>query len=766
MKKNYLLLLAVIFVTQSIAVAQNTSLSQVSTAKLPAITDTMVVRCAKRTAQLLMDTSRYDRHQGIRLERLFTPHELKYLAAQGLNETVYLFKLVNENLPANMRVVFLTDEDRTVVTDNNPLILRSLRATIAKGPSQIFQSQWKENIYQAYMARHYGTNLFNTITLTAALREIREKPDLEIIDHDNQTVSLRQLRARNGSEQKAVADLRMHTIPGPGISTTSAAENYRRALFALIDLQLNDIRKHPQSQQLLNEMANDLRKGTRSNILIALQSSHLFDANVPNNQGLVLLTESDVMADSVIAANARDKATELMILTCLHYGERDAVKLFGQLVKGNGAVPAGVQTFGKDRLRQLTDHGTEQFKYLNVTPEKMDKITNADLVILATASPEVPEQVSQNAYLSTQVTVPEVGRSIVNTYNTNTTTTAVILNPAISLSSRHIEYRAADDPIDFVPEMQNGQYFDQRGSRVTQNGIELRLTSDLYFSNPLKMMKRGVKPVIYPEFGLIAGIGTRDVGQDQSTTIGPLGPVPQFSSMYYNWGTHLGLNIGPFMFGIDGTILSTTVADNPQERFFDLSQGMTYYRYQLLTHILNLGSSKKDTHFTIDLDLAGETNNEGFGNLASTQGTDSQIQSARWYEDYNRVHPAGGYDAALAKDLLNNGYVKASYTSSNYAALDAGIQLSGWKLTVTGGLYNLHTRTGYQVYDNLISNTWHGNFFGAVGLAYRFQPKRYDHTETKKQSTSTKGEEVNITNNTSTVPGLRDHAIFTNQRKK
>ena len=165
----------------------------------------------------------------------------------------------------------------------------------------------------------------------------------------------------------------------------------------------------------------------------------------------------------------------------------------------------------------------------------------------------------------------------------------VLFDPRISLGSRHTDYRAAFDPVDFVPEFLNGTYLNQKGSRVTQNGLELRLESDIYFSNPLKIVEKGVKPVIFPEFGVIAGAGPRNVGYDNSSTLGPLGAVPQFQDTYFNLGGHLGLNVGPFLLETEATYLSTGTRDIPTERFFDLSQGMTYYRYTGLAHVMNLG---------------------------------------------------------------------------------------------------------------------------------------------------------------------------------
>jgi len=253
------------------------------------------------------------------------------------------------------------------------------------------------------------------------------------------------------------------------------------------------------------------------------------------------------------------------------------------------------------------------------------------------------------------------------------------------------------------------------------------------------------------------------VGYDQSTTPGPLGAVPEFQSRYVTWGGHIGLNVGPVMLGADATIMSTPVAATPDERFFDLSQGMTYYRYELLTHIWYIGM-KNNYALTFDLDLVGESNNEGFGNLTSEQGTDAQIKSAQWYRDYNAVHAGGVYNQALATSLLNSGYVKASYPSANYAAVKVGLAKSNFKLVGTLGLYNIYTRTGEQIYDHLLSNTLKGDAFGSIGLTYNFGSKSHTSKSTKMDSYSTTNPTHNVqetsSDASSVYTGPRDHYII------
>lgn len=748
--------------------APNESLTKDSLSTRLLKADSRLLGCAVKAADMLKDTTKFDNKKGIPLEQLFSDDDLRYIADQGVSGAVALFDLINQNLPKGESIAFKTDSLEKIITPNNPLVLKNLRAMISDKPATITEPQWKENVYQAYVARDYGTQLFNTITITSATREIRESPTLEIKDFDGSPVTLRRILSRNKTEQAAVADFREHTFPNNRISKENANENYRRALFELMGLQENDISRHPESKRLLADLTNDLQRGQESNVLFALKSSHFFDANVPGNLGPVLLTESKVINNSEIAANAQSKAMELMMLVSLHYGERDAVKLFRQLINGNGPVPARqTNEFTPKRLNELTAHGVEKFKSLGFQQNKTQNMTNADLVLVAVSSPAVPVQIKSNGYLAIQA----VGQSIINNYSTTEETTiirnTILFNPRISLNSRHTEYRTAYDVIDYVPEIQNGQFFDQRGSRVTQNGVELRLETDLYFSNPEKISKKGVKPVVYPEFGILAGIGTRSVGYDASTTNGVFGPVPQFQSRYQNWGAHLGLNVGPVMLGTDATLLSTPTQSDPLKSFFDLSQSMTYFRYEILTHILYLGF-RKDYSFTVDLDLVGESNNEGFGDLTTTQGSDYQIKSAKWNQDYNQIHAGGVYNQQLATYLLDNGYVKASYTSSNYAALNLGIQKSNLKLTGTAGLYDIHTRTGNQLADNLIRNTWRGNLFGAIGLTYNFVSKSTTSKHVKKDtytSTDTKhniqetdsGEETRTT-------GPRNHAIITNNK--
>lgn len=739
------------------------SLSQYSSSTQLITLDSRLLGCAVKAAAILGDTTKYNNQKGIPLSQIFSDDDLKYIANEGVSGVVALFDLVNQHLPKDERIAFKTDSYETVTNSTNPLVLNKLRAMVTNNPATISEPQWKENVYQAYVARDYGTKLFNTITITAATTELRENPNMEIIDFDNTPVTLKTLLTRDKTEDAAVLDFREHTYPSGKASEAIAHENYRRALFELIRLQENDINHNSASRKLVADLAEDLKKGESSNTIIALKNSRFFDVNVPGNIGPVLLTESNVINTDELAANAQSKAMEMVMLAALHYGEHDAIKLFRELINGNGALPARKSGFSNKRVDELEDHGAEKFKSLGFQNNKTQNMTDADLVLVAVSSPYVPPKVQPNAYLA----IGTVGQSIVNNFSTTQettiTTNTILFNPRISLSTRHTEYRTAYDPIDYVPEIQNGQFFDQRGSKITQNGVELRLESDMYFSNLKKIADRGVKPVVFPEFGVLVGIGNRSVGYDQSTTTGPLGPVPQFQTRYLNWGAHLGLNVGPVMLGTDATILSTPVAATADERFFDLSQGMTYYRYELLTHVWYL-PLKNNFALTFDLDFVAETNNEGFGNLTSAQGTDAEIKSAQWYRDYNAVHAGGVYNQALATSLLNSGYVKASYPSDNYAAIKVGLSKSNFKLVGTAGLYNIHTRTGEQVYDNLIRNTLKGDLFGSIGLIYSFGSKTVTSKYNKIDSYSSldPNHKVNESSSNSQAisTGPRDHYII------
>lgn len=739
------------------------SLSTYSSTKQLITADSRLLGCAVKAASVLSDTTKYNNQKGIPLIQIFSDDDLKYIAGEGVSGAVALFDLINRNLPKGETIAFKTDDYEAIINSDNPLVLNNLRAMISDKPASFAEPQWKENVYQAYIARDYGTKLFNTITITAATTELREDPDMELIDYDNNPITLKKIMSRDKTEDATVLDFREHTFPSDKTSLAIAHENYKRALFELIRLQENDINHNNTSKRLVANLAEDLKKGNESITINALRNSRFFDVNVPGNIGPVLLTESNVINGADVAANAQGKAMELFMLVSLHYGERDAVTLFRKLIDGSGAVPVSQSGFSNRRVIELTEHGAEKFKSLGFQKDKTQDMTDGDLVLVAISSPDVPAKVQPDAYLAIQ----SVGQSIVNKYTTTEETTVtkktILFNPRISLSSRHTEYRTAYDPIDYVPEIQNGQFFDQRGSKITQNGVELRMESDIYFSNLKKIADKGVKPVIFPEFGVLVGVGNRSVGYDESTTLGPLGPVPQFQSRYLNWGGHLGINVGPVMLGTDATILSTPVAATPDERFFDLSQGMTYYRYELLTHVWYL-PLKNNFALTFDLDLVAETNNEGFGNLTTAQGTDAQIKSAQWYRDYNAVHAGGVYNQALATSLLDNGYVKASYPSDNYAAVKVGLSKSNFKLVGTAGLYNIHTRTGEQVYDNLVRNTLKGNLFGSIGLTYNFGSKSYTSKYIKKDNYSSADPNHNIQESTSSEQsassGPRDHYII------
>lgn len=766
----------------------NTSLSTFQTTTQAYQADSRFLGAAVKAAAVLADTTKYDTKKGIPIQQLFSSDDLQYVVKQGANGVVVLFDLVNQHLPKGESINFRTENEAEVTTSSNPLVLSKLRATVAANPGSIAhdESRWKENIFLAYLARDYATKLSNTITITSATREMRETPTLAIIDYNGKDITLAQILADKQSKTKnkyeaekaAVLDFREHTFPGK-ISKENANENYRRALFQLIDLQYGDITRHPATKSFVDVLASDLAKGRNSNVVNALKNNNFYDANVPGTQGPVLLTEDSVINADKIQVRPHDKAMELMTLTALHYGERDAVKLLGSLVEGKGNVPARQTTeFTPKRLGQLINHGTEQLKSLGFGPSRTTNMTNSDLVLVAVASPAVPVVIRPKAYLTLQ----QVGSSIVNYYSsieTKETKNAVLFNPRISLGSRHTEYRAAFDAVDYVPEFLNGASVNQKGSRITQNGIELRIESDLYFSNKINIIEKGVKPVIFPEFGVLVGGGTRKVGYDNSTTPGPLGAVPQFKNAYFNWGGHIGLNVGPFLVATDATYLSTGERVNPNERFFDLSQGMTYYRYTGLAHILNLGLGKiaqgEGSHLTIDLEYTGETNNTGIKNRTISAAGNGQTGNGEWDRDYNRAHPGGVFNAAIANAMIYNGDVKATYAASSYGAVHIGIQKASVEFKGTAGLYNLYTVPidGKRLISaETVKNTFNGNLFGALTITYHFASgslsTRYKKTESYQ---STNGNETphKIDEDSSefkTTFGPRNHAIFTNAKSR
>lgn len=750
--------------------------------------DSRFIGAAVKAAEILSDTTKYDTKKGVPIQQLFSSDDLNYVVKQGANGVVVLFDLVNKHLPKGESVNFRTENEADVTSSTNPLVLSNLRATVAAKPGSISSNelQWKENIFLAYMARDYATKLSNTITITSATREIRETPGLSIIDYDGKDITIGQILAskqaktknKYQAEKEAVLEFREHTFPGK-ISKENANENYRRALFQLIDLQQGDINRHPATRNFVDVLTNDLKKGQSSNVVNALKNNNFYDANVPGTQGPVLLTEDSVINADKIQVRPHDKAMELMTLTALHYGERDAVKLLNSLVEGKGAIPAKQTTeFTPKRLGQLVNHGTEQLKSLGFGPSRTNNMTNTDLVLVAVASPDVPVVVRPKAYLTMQ----QVGVTIVNYYastETRETKNTVLFNPRISLGSRHTEYRAAFDAVDFVPEFLNGTPVNQKGSRITQNGVELRLESDLYFSNMINIIEKGVKPVIFPEFGVIAGAGTRKVGYDQSTTPGPLGAVPQFKNTYFNWGGHIGLNVGPFLVATDATYLSTGERVDPSERFFDLSQGMTYYRYTGLAHVINFGLGKiaqgEGSHLTVDLEYTGETNNTGIKNRTISAGGNGQTGNGKWDRDYNRAHPGGVFNAAIANDMIFNGDVKATYAASSYAALNVGIQKASFEFKGTAGLYNLYTVPidGTRLISTeTFKNTINGNLFGALTITYHFGSgslsTKYKKTESYQ---STNGNETphkvdEASSESKTTFGPRNHAIFTNAKSR
>lgn len=749
------------------------------------VSDSRLVGAAVKAAAILSDTLKYDTIKGAPVESVFSKSDLEYVAQQGMNGTIALFELINTRLPKGKFLAFKTDSQR-VITAENPLSLKDLKMLISANPAtkQNNGPQWREHVYQAYMARDYATSLHNTITITSATREIRETPQLELIDFDGGSITLAEIlrreqaktKDRMKAEKTAVAEFRSRTYPGNRMSKDNANENYKRALFELMRLQEGDMNRHPETKALIAALKNDLSKGKGSRVVQALKGSSFFDSNVPGNLGPVLLTETEVISPDKMQEESDSKAMELVMLTSLHYGERDAVKLFWRLIEGRGAVPAN-QTgdFTVKRLGQLTDHGTEKLKSLGYGADKSAGITSSDLVLLAVAAPQPPASPAAPGYLSLQA----AGESIINYYSVveiNERKFIVSFNPRVKLGSRHIEHRSSYDPVNFVPEVINGVGIGQDGSRIILNGVEMRLESDLYFSNLRKITEDGVKPIVYPQFGIIAGYGTRKVGYEDKALIGPHGRVPQYSSKYWNWGGHIGLNVGPLLLSADATVLSSPERTDPYERFFDLSSGMTYYRYGLLLHVFNRPVGKRTqserVRFIMDAEFAGESNNEGTPNRTHTQSGAAQTGSGEWRRDYERAHPGGVYNHEIATQMILNGDVKASYAASNFAAIHIGVQKYGLLLKGTLGLYNTKTIEGYneggsEWANKLFKNTMKGHLFGGASLTYSFDSRSWSESSKKSSSYRTskegKSEELKEESSTSSksVLRIRDHAIFT-----
>lgn len=754
--------------------------------------DSRLLGAAVKAADILKDTAVYDRKKGVPITALFNGADLAYFANSGINTVVSLFEQINKYLPAQERIDFIADSTQTTSSVDNPLVLKNLRMKISTKPGSLNgnPAQWQENVYLAYMARDYGTKLNNTITITSATREMRESPELELIDFDGKPITLagilkvelEKTSSKVKAEKLAVTAFRMRTFPGAQMNKENANENYRRALLNLIDLQEGDFNRHPETRDFIVRLRTDLAKGKNSLVINALKKSSFFDANVPGNVGPVLLTDDQLLDPGLVSEQANERAMELITLTALHYGERDAVKLLGRLIGGEGSLPADqTRDFTPKRLAELKFHGVEKFKSLGFGSDKTMGMTMSDLVLVAVASPEVPVAADRNAAL----TLINVGKSVVNQYSTiriEENKHTFQLNPRILLGTRHIEYRSSFDAVEYVPELLNGSGIDQRGSKVTQNGLELRLESDIYFSNLKKMYERGLKPVIYPEFGVLLGAGRRKVGYDDSTTPGQHGDVPRFKQRYLNWGSHAGLNLGPVMVGLDATILSTSSEDDPYKRFFDLSQGMTYFRYTMLVHVFNFGLKQRDpmrpVHLTFDLEVSGETNNEGTLDRTTTQNGSSQTGSREWQLDYERAHPNGQYDHAVATQMILNGDVKAAYAASNFGAIHAGLERSGFRLRLTAGLYNLRAIKGHdesrgEWIGQLFKNTIRGNFFGAVGLSYSFGSgsTKEKYTRSEKQQSGADGrmsdpqvEESTIKEKSSSST-LQHRAVFSNRKK-
>jgi hypothetical protein len=753
----------------------NESLNQYSTVKSIREVDTRMIGAATYAASKLSDTASYNQREGVLITQLFKAEDLSYFSNGGVANIVALFEEVNKRLPKGKKLEFLTDSTQAFTSATNPLVLSALRAKISSNPASVSANrpQWQENIYQAYMARDYGTKLENTITITSSTREMREVPELAFLAADGSTVTLAQLLSREkaksatNAEKRAVAAFRNLTFPNGQVSKETANENYRRALFALIDLQQGDFNRHAETSALIASMSNDLQSGANSKVLSAIKNSTFFNANVPGNLGPVLVTESDVVDPQMIASKAREKSLELLTLTALHYGERDAVKLYKRLLSGQGNLAASsTNDFTTKRLGQLTYHGTEKIKSVGFGPDKTANMTLADLVLVAVAAPAIPMTSTPIASLS----LSEVGKTIIATYNTvitESTKTMFQLNPRASIGSRYITYQAKFDPIDYA-----------NGAIVSQNGVEFRLESDLYLGKLDKMLSTGLKPFIYPEFGVILGSGQRKVGYKGELNTN-FGSIPRFKKDVLTWGGHLGLNVGPVLVGVDATLMSTRSADDAYKRFFDLSQSMTYYRYTFLARMVNLSLSKRDvlnpTYLTFDLELSGETNNEGTLNRTRTQDRESQILSKDWERAYLRARPGGVYDPAIANELLLEGDVKASYTAANYAAFHVGLVKSGFQFKVTAGLYNREAMINYEEgrgkwLRTVAKNTFNGSGFGAATLTYNFG--------SGSSSAKTRRSERNsVINGVSSTPeieessskervrsGIRSRAVFMNRK--
>ncbi len=756
----------------------NTSLNAYQQRSDIASLDSRMLGAAVYAANVLADTAAYDAKQGVPLAHLFKAEDLAYFSKRGLPTVVALFEQVNKNLPKGRKIEFISDSLQTVTTVRNPLALQDLKAKISSSQADLTTDpgQWQENVYQAYIARDYGTKLNNTITITSATRELRELPELQLLDAKGAVLSLGQLMARERKpgrtvaqvEAAAVVTMRKLTFPNAEISKEIANENYRRTLLALIALQEADFKRHEATAQLIGRMTQDLGNAENSRILKAIKGSTLFDENVPGNLGPVMLTESNVLDGAQLAARSASKAKELITLTALHYGERDAVKLYTRLLNGQGALAASATgEFSAKRLSELRYHGVEKLRSVGLGPDKTEGISMADLVLLAVAAPELPVNTDPMVAL----TLVSAGERIVMAYTTKVTEEyrkAFMLSPRISLGSRHTEYTASYDAVNFA-----------NGSKITQNGLELRLETDLYFSDLEKMMEKRVKPFIYPEFGILMGSGTRKVGYGPQRYLGPHGAVPQFKQNYINWGGHLGLNVGPVLVGVDATVLSTKSASDPYRRFFDLSQAMTYYRYSFLTRVLNLGISKADSEkplfLSLDLEMAGETNNEGTRDRTRTQDGGAQIKSTEWARDYAKARPNGKYNQAIATQMIMDGEVKAAYPSANYAAVHLGIAREALQLKMTAGLYNLTAIDGYsrgkgEWINRLLKHTLNGNAFAAATLTYNFGASGSSSKRRKTQHSSTLNGQTTMAPEESAYErkklpsGLRNRAIFMNRK--
>lgn len=761
--------------TTKIKRSANESLNKYANATAVRKIDTRMLGAASMAASMLTDTARYNTRKGLPITELFKEDDLAYISKGGLANVVALFETVNKQLPKDKKLEFLTDSTQVLSSVSNPLELKELRMKISSNPATIAQNrpEWQEHVYQAYLARDYGSRLENTITITSATRELREEPQLELLRTDGNTITLAELLRQQqsgptaGMEQRAVASFRQLTFPNGQVSANIANENYRRALLSLINLQQGDFNRHAETKSLIDALSNDLRLGAGSKVLSALRNSTFFDSNLPGNLGPVLVTEADVVDPQQIAANAMDKALELMTLTALHYGERDAVKLYRRLLGGQGTTPASTTTdFTKKRLGQLTYHGTEKIKSLGFGSDKTANMSFADLVLVAVAAPAAPVTTSYNASLS----LSEVGQTVISTYNTNVVETSKSifqLNPRVSLGSRYTTYKASYDPIGYA-----------NNAIISQNGLELRLESDLYFAKLDKMLETGLKPFIYPEFGVVMGSGERKVGY-KGQTASRFGTIPQFKQNYINWGGHLGLNVGPVLVGMDATVLSTKSAGDPYRRFFDLSQAMTYYRYSFLARVLNLNVSKAEVaspyYLTFDVEVAGETNNEGTENKTRTQDGNAQIASKEWRRAYDRARPNGVYNQAIANQMILDGSVKASYPSANYAALHLGLVKSGFQFKVTAGLYNRFAIDGYsegkgEWLNRLAKNTFKGSGFGAATLTYNFGSKGLTTKSRRAERNSVingvaSSSPVEESSSTERVrSGLRTRAIFMNRK--